>query len=66
MKQWIIQALMDNIIPIILTGVLGLVGVKLKHIKDALVEICDAIADGKIDKDEWKGIRAKIKVLIGR
>ena len=57
---------LDNIIPIILTLLLGVVGVKLKHIKDALQVIADAMADGKISKDEWKDIRAAVKALIGR
>lgn len=57
---------LDNIIPIIITLILGVLGVKLKHIKDVLMVILDAMADGKISKDEWKVIREKVKALIGR
>ena len=57
---------LDNIIPIILTLLLGVLGVKLKHIKDVLQVFADAMADGKISKDEWKVIREKVKTLIGR
>ena len=66
MKSWIIQFLIDNIAPIILTIILGVLGVKLKHIKDAMTTIADAIADGKIDKDEFKDIRDDVKAIIGR
>lgn len=64
MVNWILQIALDNIVPIILTMLLGVVGIKLKHIKDALDVIADALADGKIDKDEWKEIRAKVKAII--
>ena len=64
--DWLIQIALDNLVPIILTILLGVVGVKIKHIKDAIDVISDAVADGKISKDEWKEIRAKVKAIIGR
>lgn len=67
MLNWILQIALDNIVPIILTMLLGLVGgLKIKHIKDAVISIIDAVEDGKIDKGEWKEIIAKVKAIIGR
>jgi len=70
MMEWLtsiaLSWALDNIVPIVLTLLLGVVGAKIKHIKDVLQVFADAMADGKISKDEWKDIRATVKTLIGR
>jgi len=67
MKAWIIQLLIDNIVPVILTALLGTaLGLKITKILDAIDTISDALADGKVSKDEWKDIRDRIKAIIGR
>ena len=66
MMSWMLPIVLDYVVPLILTMLLGFLGVKVMHVKDALTTIADALADGKINKREFKDIVRDVKAVIGR
>ena len=71
MKEWIIQFLIDNLLPVAITaGVVALgslvasIKLTIRYAGNAMIQIADALEDDKISKAEMKQIKKDVWKII--